>query len=306
MLERLGEPVVVAGKQAAVLVPQRAVDVARVALALVVLGHERERVSVLPGDLAGAVLVDRVVVGHLQRSRVAEVHLVLAEVALALGVLDRDAGARHAQADRPQHLLDHRGAEDRVVDVVGVGRRDVVIALRPRLVVAVAKQEELELGADVGRPASLGQPVELAAQDLPWRGQHRRSVLPLEIGHHKRGSLQPGDRPQRRHVRLEDEVAVARVPRRHLVALHRVHLDVHREQVVAALRAVPCDVRQKEGRVHALAHQPPLHVGHHQQHGVDRARLHLTLKLVKSHARSLFLAGGPIHILRAVCTATGR
>ena len=51
------------------------------------------------GDLLRAVLVDRVLVGGAQRVGVAEVDLVLAEVALALGVLDDDAGARHRVAD---------------------------------------------------------------------------------------------------------------------------------------------------------------------------------------------------------------
>ena len=63
-------------------------DVARVALALVELRHEGDRHALLGGDLLGAGLVDRVVVGRRQRVVVAEVDLVLAEVALALRVLD--------------------------------------------------------------------------------------------------------------------------------------------------------------------------------------------------------------------------
>ena len=53
---------------------------------------------------------------------VAEVDLVLAEVALALGVLDRHARAGHRVADPADQRLDARGAEQRVVDVVEVGR----------------------------------------------------------------------------------------------------------------------------------------------------------------------------------------
>ena len=108
-----------------------------------------------------------------------------------------------------------------------------------------------------------------------WRGRgdHRAPVLPLQVGDDQRRPLEPGHPPQRGHVRLEDEVAVAGVPRRHLEPLHRVHVDVHGQQVVAALGSVLLDLLDEEGRVQAFAHQPALHVGHHQQHRVDRARI---------------------------------
>jgi hypothetical protein len=82
------------------------VDVARVALTLVELRHERERHVLLGGDLLGAQLVDDVRVGGGQRVRVAEVDLVLAREALALGVLHRHAGHAHLVADPPQQRLD--------------------------------------------------------------------------------------------------------------------------------------------------------------------------------------------------------
>ena len=78
---------------------QRQVDVARVALALVELRHEADRHPLLVGDLLGAVLEDAVLVGRAQDVGVAEVDLVLAEVALALGVLHDQAGGAHLVAD---------------------------------------------------------------------------------------------------------------------------------------------------------------------------------------------------------------
>jgi hypothetical protein len=84
-----------------VLAAQRQVDVARVALALVELRHERDRVALLGRELLGAVLVDRVRVGGRQRVLVGEVDLVLAEVALALGVLDREPAAAISRRIRP-------------------------------------------------------------------------------------------------------------------------------------------------------------------------------------------------------------
>ena len=82
----------------------------------------------LGGDLLGGGLVDRVVVGGGQRVGVQEADLVLAEVALALGALDVQPGGVHVVADVAQQRLDPGGAEDRVVDVVLVDRRQVALA----------------------------------------------------------------------------------------------------------------------------------------------------------------------------------
>ena len=146
-----------AGKRLSLALPEAQVDVARVALALVELRHERERLALQERDLLGAVAVDDVVVGHPQRLLVAEVDLVLAEVALALGVLDEHARARHAEPDRAHDRLDHRRAEDRVVDVVGVGGPQVAPALGARRLVGLVEEDELELRARVGVPAALAR-----------------------------------------------------------------------------------------------------------------------------------------------------
>src|SRR5215218_7871189 len=114
-------------------VGQREMQVARAALALVVLGHERDRLAMLGGDLLRPILEDDVAVTGRQRIAVVEVDLVLAEVALALGVLHAHARAVHGVADRAQQRLDTRRPEDRVVHVVAVGRRETDIALVPRL-----------------------------------------------------------------------------------------------------------------------------------------------------------------------------
>ena len=261
-------------------------DVARVALALVELGHERERLALQERDLLGAVAVDDVVVGHAQRLLVAEVDLVLAEVALALGVLDEHARARHAEPDRAHDRLDHRRAEDRVVDVVGVGGPQVAPALGARRLVGLVEEDELELGARVGRPAALGEALELAAQHLARRGGDGRAVVPEQVALHHDGALEPRDAPQRREVGHEDEVAVAALPRRHRVARHRVHVDVDREQVVAALGAVLGDAVDERAGGQPLALQAALHVAHRDDDGVDPAARDLGVQLLqRQHAR---------------------
>ena len=269
----------------AVLPLQGEVDVARVALALVELGHVGDGHALLVGDLLRAVLVDRVLVGGPQHGAVREVDLVLAEVALALGVLHVHAGAGHAVADPAEQRLDPRGAEHGVVDVVEVGRREVAVALAGGLVVGVAEDHELQLGgADGGEPA-LGEPVELRAQDLARRGDDGRAVGPVQVGHAQRGALVPGDPAQRLEVGLHLEVAVAPLPGRHRVAVDRVHLDVHGEQVVARLGAVRDDVVDEVPGHQPLALQPALHVGQAQQHGVDLAGVDRRAELVEGERR---------------------
>jgi hypothetical protein len=134
----------------------------------------------------------------------------------------------------------------------------------------------------------LGQPVDLAAQDLPRRGDDVPVAAgpiaiavavavaePLQVGEHHRRAVLPRHPVQRGQVGDHREVAVPAVPGGHLVAGDGVHVDVHREQVVAALAAAVEDLVQEEAGVEPLALEPALHVdeGEHDRvdlTGVDR------------------------------------
>ena len=70
---------------------------------------------------------------------------MLPGLGLALRELDGDASRVHAVADRADQVLVLRRLEDVVVEHVVVLRREVAVAPRRRLVVALAKHEELEL-----------------------------------------------------------------------------------------------------------------------------------------------------------------
>ena len=192
---------------------QRQVDVAGVALALVVLRHERERLAVLGGDLLGGGLVDGVVVGGDERLGVEEADLVLAEVALALRALDVHAGGVHVVADVAQQRLDPRGADQRVVDVVLVDRGQVAPAAVVRVLVGVVERDELELGAGERHHVHRGDLLELGLQDRARGLRHRCVVEPDQVALHQRGGGQV--RQQAEGVPVGDElhVAVALLPR---------------------------------------------------------------------------------------------
>ncbi len=253
------------------------------------LRHERDRHAALLRERLDAGLVDHVVVGGLQRVRVTEVDLVLARPRLAFGGLDAHAGGGHRVADLAHELFVVAGGEDVVVEDVGHRRREVLVAERVRLLVALAVEEELELGAEHGLEAERAATVDLRLQHLARRRCDRRPVVPLDVAEDERGRLVPGHAAQRPEVWLEPEVAVASLPARHRVAGDGIHLHLEREQVVAAFDLVArVQFLEEELGVQPLAHQPSLHVGEGRDHRVDRARLDVRPQLLQGqHAATI-------------------
>jgi hypothetical protein len=108
----------------------------------------------------------------------------------------------------------------------------------PRLLVGVAEDDELELGARERAPAAL-------ARRSSWRRRICRGEATTSLPSAHTTSAMTSTVASFHGVgrsvskfRLEHEVAVAALPRRHVVALDRVHVDVDGEQVVARLGAV--------------------------------------------------------------------
>ena len=107
--------------------------------------------------------------------------------------------------------------------------------------------------------------------------------MPDDVGDaHRRGRL-PRHRAQRVEVGAHHEVAIAALPRGHREALDRGHVDVDREQVVAALGAVLGHLVDEVMRDQPLAHQAALHVGDREQDGVDLPPLDQIPKLLERH-----------------------
>src|SRR5437762_1527018 len=85
----------------------------------------------------------RIVVGAGERLVIAERDLVLAEVALPLRALRAQPRAGHLLADAAQQRFHPRGARQRVVHVVLVGRRQLAVPAGPGVLVGVAVDDEL-------------------------------------------------------------------------------------------------------------------------------------------------------------------
>ena len=110
-------------------------------------------------------------------------------------------------------------------------------------------------------------------------------VVIENVGEHQRRPRQPRQTPQRRHVGLHDEIAVALLPVGGRVAGHRLHVDVVGEQIVAAVGLLVRPLEEILG-LHALADQAPLHVGKGDDDGIDLAVADRRLQfLERQHAR---------------------
>ena len=189
------------------------------------------------------------------------------------------------QPDVAQQRLHPGRRQHRVVDVVVGGRCKPAVALRPGLAKSVVEHHELQLGADVGHQAALGEPVDLAVEDAARGLGHRIAVDPGQVGHHHRGAGQPRQQPQCREVGCHHHVAVAGLPARDGVTVDGVHVDVDGEQVVTTLGAVRGDVLDEQPGRHPLAGQPALHVAERDDDGVDVTGGHQRLQLgLRQHA----------------------
>ena len=165
-----------------------------------------------------------------------------------------------------------------VVLDVPAGGLELVVALVAGGAVIVVEDVELELGRHAGGEPALRQAGQLRLQDGARAVRQFDPLMVADIAHDEGGARQPGDHVQGREVRLDDEVAVAFVPRGRGEARDRLHLHVDREQVVAGVPLV-LDRIQKEPAGDPLADQPALHVGEGGDDGVDLAVLDQGLEL---------------------------
>ena len=263
-------------------------DVARVAFALVELGHERQRLTVVVGNHLGAALVNGMVITRDQRGVVSERDFLLTEVALALDTFAIQTCLVHAHANVVKQRLDPVARKEVVVDVVIGGRSQVVVPLSPRVAERIVKHNEFELGADIRDEVHLFEAIDLRIEKRSGGDRHRHVVSCLKIGDHHRGVRDPRNESQGRHVRDHRHVVVALFPRRELVPGNRVVFDVDGEQVVAALRTVFDGVFDEEPRRHSLADESTLHVSERDDDRVDFAAVHKFLQFRDSeHAGSL-------------------
>lgn len=248
---------------------------------VVPLGKEGDRLAALPRNFLAAVFDDRVPVGHGHGLGVADIDLFLARGRLALGILDRDAGALKTVADRTHHVLFLGRLEDVVILVVAACELQIAVSGEPRIVVGLIEEEEFEFACHEGFEAHGFEARYLRLQDGARRMRHlRMCVMVQHVAENQRRAVEPRNAPKRRKVRLHGVVAVTLVPARRLVTGHRLHFHICREQVIAAMRFLPRTFHEVF-RVKTLSHQTALHIHLAGEHRVDAALGHILFQFVE-------------------------
>jgi hypothetical protein len=238
-----------------------------------VFRHEGQAMPRRMGDFLAGVLGDRVHVGGIKGVGIFDVDLLLPRLGLALGIFHRDAGAIQPVADRPHHRFLFGGAKDRVIGIETTKGLHVAVAARVQRVIALVEQIELQLGRHHRiEPQRLGA-GDLAFQDGAGRMGDFGVVMIKHIAHHHRGAGQPRNPAYLRQVGFMHVIAIARRPTCRLVALHGFHLEVGRQQVVAAVGFDMAAVDEMRG-MKPFAHQAALHVDKAGQNGIDLAPVH--------------------------------
>jgi len=242
----------------------------RTGVTLIPLGHEGDGVSLLPGDLLGGVLVDRVAVGHLQRVGVTQPDLLLARPPLALRRLDGNAGALHMRANGADEVLFFRPLQDVVILDDASNRRRIDEALLRHRLVGILEDVQLQFRRRHRGEAHVRGAGDLAAQHAARRHRHHLVlVLLVDVAEHKRRLRQPRGHPQRFEIGDGPEIAVAFRPRGEGVAGDGIHLHVAGQQVIAGVHPVRDHLVDEEPADEALADQAPVHVGKRRDDGVD-------------------------------------
>ncbi len=135
-------------------------------------------------------------------------------------------------------------------------------------------QHELGLQTDPGGDPPVGEPGDLALQDLPRGHTDRLSVVAHGIGEDQSGAPHPGQLVGGVYVGAHTHVTPAGVGGGQGEAVERAHVRVGGQDVGAHVTAAERDAVNEVLRVDPLALQPTQHVGHGHHHGLHSPAVH--------------------------------
>ncbi len=227
-------------------------------------------------------------VGRAQRIAVGEGDFHLPEGAFRLDRLDGPAHPGEGFLQIVEVAGEHRRVVERVVEIA---LRHRLRAAPPGLARVGVAQHELGLHTDLGGDAAGGEPFELVHQDSPGCHADGLSVVGQGIGEDQGGAFHPGELVDGVRVGEHAHVAPAGVGGGQGEAVERAHLGVGGQDVGTHVAALGHDVIDEVAGVEPLACQPPLHVGHGQQHGFHRVALHQVAQCLEVGSLGGFMLG---------------
>jgi hypothetical protein len=205
-------------------------------------------------------LEEDVAVGHRQRLGMADVDLVLADAAFALGRFAGDAIGRHGGAHRRQERLGEAGVEDVVVGMAVVEWGQVAVVAGKGLGIGGAVEVELQLRSERRGKAVPGQACDLSRQDVSHRLLIGRAVGAQGVGQKESGVGLGRQGEARRRQRPQDAVVEAGVIAGDGKVAVRPVVDAGHQEIVRHRHAGAADLVPTAGR-QALADQPSDIVG---------------------------------------------
>jgi hypothetical protein len=224
-----------------------------------VLGHEGDVPPVEVGDLLDTVLVDGVPVRHLEGVSETKVDLLLPAAEFALREFDRNRRSVHAVADLTDQVFITGRLKDVVILDMRAMRNEVLVPLVARLFERILEQEELQFGSAHERVTSVARALDLSLEDLSRRDVHDVPFFCIDIADHQRRLLEPWDDPERGHVGEAMEIAVAQIPIGVPVVGQRLHVHVHRKEIVAPVHPLVAGHLLHEERTgDTFSHEPAL------------------------------------------------
>src|SRR5690242_9873791 len=147
--------------------------------------------------------------------------------------------------------------------------------------ISLVEQVELEFARAKTGDSLLLEQIELSPQHRPRRFGNERTVVADVIAKDQRGGSLPRQRAQRPKIRTKFEIAETRVPIRDLEAVERIHLQIHREQVIAPMSPVLHDRVEKMRRGETFADQSAKRIGKGNNDGVNGTGLTWDLSWVR-------------------------
>ncbi len=163
-----------------------------------------------------------------------------------------------------------------------------MVIRKKRLVIGVVEQVELQFARDIASEPFLCKRFKLTLEHRPRRFFDQASIVMQEIANDQGAPFLPRQRAKRGEIGPHLKVAEALLPIREIEAAHRLHINIHSQQVIAGMSPMRGHLFQKELARKAFADKPAEDVGESNNDGINFAATDFRFQRGESH-RTAFI-----------------